>query len=86
MPFAEVILALYPKNIYGKEGESGARLWRGFVHLEMAALQADAALGLGQAGSQPPLAGARPPGQDATCTARKVTLTQDVSWFASKVK
>lgn len=52
----------------------------------MSALQADAVLVLAQAGSQPPLAGAGHPVQDPTCLARTVTLTRDVTWFASKLK
>lgn len=52
----------------------------------MVALQADTAPELEQNGFQPPLARAGHPVQDPTCIARMVTLTQDVSWFASKLK
>lgn len=84
MLFAEVMLDLGSKGIHREAGESGVVLRKHLWDYKMAALQADVALVLGQAGSEPPLARAGHPVWDTTCLARMVTLTRHVTWFASK--
>lgn len=86
MPFTEVILDPYAKGIHGEGGDCSTNLCRAFVQLENGGPPGRCSSWVGTAESQASLARAGHPVQDTTCTARMVTLTSDVTWFASKLK